>query len=143
MSNIVERKERRAAILRLQESAMALPDAFKLDVLKDTPVRHIFAPGVYAREMTIPEGVTIIGKIHRHPHLNVLSMGRVQVFTEGGGVEEMQAPYSFVSTPGTKRVVRALETTVWTTIHPTELTDLAQIEAHVIAPDYTALEAPE
>lgn len=102
------------------------------------PVRHIFAPGVYCREMTIPKGVLVVGKIHRHAHVNVISQGRVAVVTEFGQ-EVYEAPRTWVSEPGTKRSVIALEETIWLTVHPTEETDLAKIEEHVIAPTYEAL----
>lgn len=106
---------------------------------QDFPVVHHFAPGLYARQMTIPKGGLIIGKIHRHAHINTLSKGRVWVVTEFGK-EELCAPLTFVSVPGTKRLVLAQEETVWTTYHPTDETDLERIEAHVIAPTYEALE---
>lgn len=105
----------------------------------DFPVSHIFAPGLYARQMTIPAGGIIIGKIHRHAHVNTISKGRVWVVTEFGK-EEIAGPVTFVSQPGTKRVVVAQEETIWTTYHPTTETDLDKIEAHVIAPTYEALE---
>ena len=133
----VEVQRRRSAVMRLQNMMQDMPD--KLDLDKDTPVRHLFAPGCYAREMTIPEGTLIIGKIHRHAHLNIISAGRVRVSTDEG-LQEFAAPYTFVSTPGTKRAVLALENTVWTTIHPTDETDLGRIEDSVIAPSFEALE---
>lgn len=108
------------------------------DEIPVPPVRHIFAPGVYCREMTIPMGVTVVGKIHRHAHVNVISKGRVAVITEFGQ-EVIEAPRTWVSEPGTKRAVMALEETIWLTVHPTEETDLDKIEAHVIAPTYEAL----
>lgn len=67
------------------------------------------------------------------------------VFTEGEGVRELRAPVTFVSSPGTKRVVYALWHTIWTTIHVTDKTDLAEIEEEIIAPSYDdlpKLEAP-
>jgi hypothetical protein len=105
----------------------------------DFPVEHIFAPGLYARQMTIPKGGIIIGKIHRHAHVNTISKGRVWVVTEFGK-DEIIGPVTFVSQPGTKRVVVAQEETIWTTYHPTEETDMEKIEEHVIAPTYAALE---
>jgi hypothetical protein len=55
---------------------------------------------------------------------------------------EVQAPMTFISQPGAKRVVLIHEDLVWTTVHanPTDTRDLALIEAAVIAPDYEALE---
>jgi hypothetical protein len=87
--------------------------------------------------MTLPAGLVVVGKIHKHAHINVISKGRVQVFTEQEGVLELAAPCTFVSSPGTKRVVYVLEETVWTTVHVTDKTDLAEIEREVIATDFT------
>lgn len=129
--------QRRGEILQLEQAMLGLPD--QLDMEKETPLRHFFAPGAYAREMTIPAGTLIVGKIHRHAHINIISQGRVRVATEFGE-HELVAPHTFVSEPGTKRAVLALEDTIWTTIHVTESTDLAEIEREVIAPSYDALE---
>jgi len=98
-------------------------------------IRHIFAPGVYAREITIYPGEFIVGKLHKTSHINIISEGDISVKTEFG-TNRYKAPYSFVSQVGTKRVVFAHEKTIWTTIHPTEETDLEKIEDHVIAKSY-------
>lgn len=99
----------------------------------DLKVVHHFAPGVYARELTIPAGVMLTGKIHKTEHLNVVSAGDITVWTEDG-MKRVQAPYTFVSKPGTKRIGLAHSDTVWTTIHVTHETDLDRIEAEVIEP---------
>lgn len=128
---------RRSAILHLQDAIVREG----LDVGPAAcPVKHHFAEGSYGREMTLPAGLVVVGKIHKHSHVNVISQGRVQVFTEHGGVEELVAPCTFVSTPGTKRVVHVLEETIWTTVHVTDKTDLAEIEREVIATDFTEIE---
>ena len=128
---------RREAILRLQDAIIRggrdLGPA-------SCPVKHHFAPGAYGREMTLPAGMVVVGKIHKHAHINVISKGRVQVFTEQEGVRELAAPCTFVSSPGTKRVVYVLEETVWTTVHVTDKTDLAEIEREVIATDFMEVE---
>ena len=125
---------RRKAIMRLQDAIVY----GGLDVGPAAcPVQHHFAPGAYGREMTIPAGLVVVGKIHKHAHINVISKGRVQVFTEQDGVLELAAPYTFVSSPGTKRVVHVLEEAVWTTVHVTDKTDLAEIEREVIATDFS------
>ena len=125
---------RREAILRLQDAIISEGR----DVgPASCPVQHHFAPGAYGREMTLPAGLVVVGKIHKHAHINVISKGRVQVFTEQDGVLELAAPCTFVSSPGTKRVVHVLEETVWTTVHVTDKTDLAEIEREVIATDFS------
>jgi hypothetical protein len=137
----------REQIMRLQESIIEKLRADGKDVVIGQfndlcPVTHHFAPGLYAREILLPAGSVVVGKIHRHAHINTISKGRVSVATEFG-LQEYVAPYTFVSKPGTKRAVVAHEDTIWTTYHPTEETDLAKIEEYVIAPSYEALEAPK
>lgn len=127
------RQEIRGAIMAAQEYLCSLDGA-----QMDCPVTHHIAPGSYAREMNIPAGVLIVGKIHRHAHINVISKGRVHVVTEAGA-ETLEAPVTFVSEQGTKRVVLAETDTVWTTVHATDETDLDKIEAFVIAESYEDL----
>lgn len=92
----------------------------------DCPVVNHFAPGIYARQMTIPAGVVLTGAVHKTEHLNIVSKGRISVSTDDG-MKEVSAPYTFVSKPGTKRVGFAHEETVWTTIHATDETDLDKL----------------
>lgn len=103
---------------------------------------HYFAGGLYAREITIRKGTLLTGKIHRTEHLNIISKGRIVVWTEDG-MREVAAPFTMVSHPGAKRVGYALEDTVWTTIHATTERDLVKLEEQLIAPSFAALEEKE
>lgn len=123
-----ERQGFRDEVMNVQNLVAQFPQV-------DCPLNHHFAPGAYAREILLPAGSFVIGKIHKHAHINVISKGRVTVLTEAGRVD-MQAPYTFVSDPGTKRCVYAWEDTVWTTVHVTEETDMERLEAEIIAPTY-------
>lgn len=141
VSALPEPEHIRACILRLEAEMMALPDHFDKDC-KQFPVRHYRAPGMIGREMFIPKGSIIIGKIHKHAHLNLISVGHVRVVTEDGPME-IRAPYTFTSSVGAKRVVTALEDTIWTTFHlnPNELdpeseADMRQLENEIIATSY-------
>lgn len=102
----------------------------------DIPVEHHFAPGNYARECFLPAGSVVIGKVHRHAHVNIISKGKVTVATSEG-LHEYEAPLTFISEPGTKRALIVHEDTVWTTVHPnpTDTQDLALIESDVIVPE--------
>ena len=106
----------------------------------DFPLQHVFAPGVYARTMSIPKGGVLVGKIHKHKHLNILSQGTVLVLTENEGIERLTGPLTMVSEQGTKRAVVAETDAVWTTIHLTNETDLAKIESEVIAASFEEYE---
>ena len=105
---------------------------------EDFPLKHIFTEGVYAREISIPVGMLVIGKIHRHEHLNFISKGSVTVVTESGGVEHLNAPCTMISPVGTKRVLITHEDTVWTTVHlnPTEERDIDKIVAEISVESY-------
>jgi hypothetical protein len=106
-----------------REKVQALEDEIAKLPQADCPVKHYFAPGLYAREMTIPAGVVLVGAVHKTEHLCTISAGRIAIDSEDGRVV-IQAPYTFVSKPGTKRAGYAIETAVWTTYHATETTDL-------------------
>lgn len=98
----------------------------------DMPVRHHFCPqGVYARELHIPAGAILTGKVHKYWQLNIMSKGELSVLTEDG-IVRVKAPFTVVSPPGTKRVAFAHEDTVWTTVHATDETDVDKIEAHFV-----------
>ena len=49
---------------------------------KVCPLKHTFSDGIYVREITIPAGMFIVGKIHKHDHPNFLLKGKVVVVTE-------------------------------------------------------------
>lgn len=132
------RDELRVAIAGMDQSIRDMPNTGSID---DCPVRNWFQPGVYCREITMPEGLIIVGRIHRHSHLNILSEGRCVVLTEGG-YEELQAPCTFISEAGTKRVVYCSETTVWTTIHanPDDEQDVGAIIDRLTVQSYDDIE---
>ena len=115
------------------------------DTLPDCLLTHHFTPKdekygchTYAREMLIPKGTVIIGKIHRHQHLNFILKGQVSVATEFGK-KYFTGPCVFISEVGLKRAVYAEEDTIWVTVHLTEHSgeeSLDKIEQEVISPSY-------
>ncbi len=109
----------REAVEQIEDAMQGMPPAF-------LPIKHYFANGMYAREMTMPAGTIVTGAIHKTTHFCILSQGRVRVMSEDG-IEELVAPAIIVSQPGTKRAIHALEDTVWTNIHATNETDLDKL----------------
>lgn len=95
------------------------------------PVTHTFTPGLYAREIRMPAGALVTSRIHKTEHPFVVSKGRVTVYTEDGRVE-IEAPYTGITKPGTRRVLMIHEDTIWTTFHVTNETDVAVIEDQII-----------
>jgi hypothetical protein len=84
--------------------------------LVDLPIRHFWIPGVYVREMTIPAGTVLTGKIHKHEQVSIVAKGDISVLTEDG-IKRVQAPFVLVSPPGVKRAGFAHEDTIWMTVH--------------------------
>jgi hypothetical protein len=103
------------------------------------PLLHRYATGMYIRQITIPAGHLVIGRIHKEAHYNVITKGIVSILTEASGLEVLAAPVSMISPAGCKRLLFTHEETEWTTTHATYLTDPDEIERQVIAPSYTAI----
>lgn len=121
----------RDKVMRLEEALKKLPQ-----IPED--VHHHFAPGVYMRELRIPAGATLTGKIHRTEHLNILAAGEIAVLTEHG-VRILKGPCVIKSGPGIKRAGHAITDCVWMCVHPTTETDLVKLEEQLIAPSFEAL----
>jgi hypothetical protein len=119
-------------------SPRELVHSIELEMLKqpqiELPVRHYFSPGVYARELLIPANTILTGKIHKYPHLCIMSAGDMSVLLDDG-IKRVQAPFTTISPAGTKRIAYAHADTIWTTIHATDETDLDKIEALFVAQD--------
>lgn len=105
----------REKVDRLEEAILSAPQT-------ECPVRHYFAPGVYAREITIPKDTLLIGVVHKRDNLVVLSAGRLQLVTDNGPVE-IAAPHTLLCKAGTKNAAVALEDSVWTNFFATDETD--------------------
>ena len=129
----------RQNIMTLQENIQAYNAEHGLKE-PECPLTHLFAPGVYGRQIFIPKDSLIVGKIHKFAHLNFLMKGKVTVATEEGPVQ-LEGPLMMVSKAGTKRVVYTHEDTWWATVHLTNETDLEKIEEEIIAPSYASYDA--
>jgi hypothetical protein len=136
----------RETVLAAQAEMQSMIDSGAVESLaQECTLKHYFAPksekygcSTYAREIFLPKGSFVVGKIHRHQHLNIISKGKVKVFTEFGE-KYFVAPCTFISEVGLKRAVYAEEDTIWTTVHLTEFeneSDLSKIEEEVISPSY-------
>ena len=124
MSNIITMNPEaglvRAAVFELEAHVRRRPQV-------DIPLEHHFCEGVYARKMTMPADSCVIGKIHLHSQINILSKGRVAVLTENG-LKEMTAGDHLVCAEGSKRAFYAYEESVWTVILRCDEKDVEKIE---------------
>lgn len=136
-NNVITLNDREKSDIRLKiaEAEVALAKEVQLDI----PPVHYFSKDVYAREIKVPKGSVIIGKIHKHKNLNIVSAGEISVLSIEG-LKRIKAPCTFVSEPGVKRMAYVHEDTVWTTIHGTDEIDLEKIEEQFIAKNYDEVE---
>jgi quercetin dioxygenase-like cupin family protein len=111
----------------------ALEEAIRRDLEPvEMPTADHFSHGVYGRELRIPTGTILTGKIHKFDNMNVLLEGEMLVLTDQG-VKHVRAGHLEVSPPGTKRAALALTDCRWLTVHGTHETDVDAIEAKFIA----------
>lgn len=107
-------------IYKLQ-SLMLKGDTIELET------RHHFSDGLYARELFIPAGVCLVGALHKTKHLYTVVKGKCRVSSQFENLE-IEAPFMGETIPQTKRVIYAVTDCVWITYHPTDLTDVKEIE---------------
>ena len=140
----------KASVSSYQEKLVnAIADGEITDAIDQCTLKHHFAEyleeygsGVYARELFIPKGVTVVGKIHRYSHLSFLLKGKIIVISEFTDKITMEAPHTFASPKGSKRAFFALEDSLLTNVHITRTPSeehLPEIEREVIAESYTEL----
>jgi len=134
MNAFAEGGDLRHKVERLESIMFEMPEH-----VTELPVRHIFASGLYARELTIPKGMVATGKVHCQEHLFFVNSGEISVLTESGP-QRLKAPAVLVTQPGTKRVVYAHEDTVVTTVHATTETKVEQLEADLVVNSYAEYE---
>ena len=81
------------------------------------PLTHSFSDGVYIREMSMLKGGIVIGKIHNKSHTWFLMKGKIKVATEDS-VVTYSAPTYVNAKAGAKRVIAAIEDSVFVNVHP-------------------------
>ena len=129
-------------VSQYREKIMQFEHALKQMPQFQEELHHHFAAGIYAREMRVPCGTILVGKIHRFPCINFIMQGIVEVRSEQGAFR-VEAPHIFVSPEGTKRAMVAITDLIWVTAHPANTTDLDQLERELICEDWPRLMCEE
>lgn len=132
-----------SADLAVQEANPEMLSAFDMAELRmvesglpqiEAPVEHTFANGFYIRQITMPKGFICTTRIHKFRHPFVVSKGVVEVWCEQDGHVVIEAPYTGITEPGTKRILFVHEECVWTTFHRTDKTTVDEAVADVTIP---------
>ena len=108
---------------------------------EEFPLKHSFADGIYIRQMGMKKDSVVVGAIHNHLHVWFLLTGKILVITEETE-EEFISPCYVVSTPGVKRVICAVEESIFVNIHknPSNTQDLNKLEAEIVSKNYKEYE---
>ncbi len=97
-------------------------------------IKNSFSPGVYARTIYLKAGTWLIGKTHKTEHFNIAHTGSANVMIDGQ-IKLVCGGDFFKSEPGSKKVFEVITDMKWTTIHPTEKTDISEIEKDTVYTD--------
>jgi hypothetical protein len=103
--------------------------AFQLDRLGEPLplVTHVFAPGIYIREMEIPEDTLFLGREHLVGHWVQLVEGKLTLLTPAGS-QAFEAPAQVHTWPGYHMVVITTTKVRARSLHP-NLFDLRDTKA--------------
>ena len=109
------------------------------EIQVEIPVKHHFFAGMYAREIVIPAGTLLTGKIHKYEHYDIMISGDISVSTDEG-VTRLTGFNLMTGGPGKKRAGFAHEDTHWLTFNKTDVTDERLITDHITVDTFDQLD---
>jgi len=105
----------------------------------EMPVTHHQIEGVYMRELFIPAGTLLIGKIHNKENFSILASGTIRI-TNGTDSKIISAPHIMKDKPGIKRMGYAETDVVFINVLRTDLTDIDEIEKKLVSDTFEQYE---
>lgn len=146
LNNSIEAVKEREKIVTIQNkivelvSSGTLPSGVETRKLTHhfTEIDNDYKCGLYGREMFMPKGTFVVGKIHKRQGLNFLLKGRIYVQTEFGK-KVYEAPAVIKGEANVKRVVYAYEDSIFVNVHLTKhigKENLDMVEKDIVADDY-------
>lgn len=99
----------------------------------DMPTRHHFSQDIYVREIFMPAGSVVVGKVHATRHLNIILSGECTIWTVHGRING-RAGMIFESLPGVQKALHMITDVTFLTVHynPDNLRDMDQLEGKYI-----------
>ncbi len=123
-------------ILGVQAILETLIERTGQPVLDNVTTEHVFADGVYTRQMHVKAGTLVIGKRHKLSTTNILLSGTMLVMSDQGlPPQRLEAPCVFVSPPMDKKIGLAITDVIWANSFATSCTDVDQIIADATVED--------
>jgi len=113
-----------------------------VDEINDKGLTERLFDGVYARELIIPKGITMVSELWNRERLWVIITGRVSILSEMGR-KEITAPYVGIAPFGTRIALYAHEETRWMAVcNANDCEDLKDTENKIKVADYSGFTYP-
>lgn len=100
--------------IKIDELEVAIMNELQL---VDLPLVHRFTKGMYSREMQLKAGTLLTSKIHKTQHLFTISKGKIAISIDAKDWKLLEAPFTGITEPNTRRIGYCIEDCVWTTYH--------------------------
>lgn len=94
-------------------------ELFKLPQIKesDYSLKEYYSAGMYCREITIPEGALITGRIYKFDHLEVMISGDITIYSADGNVNHYSGHNIIEAKAGKRQAGLAHSDTIWMTVN--------------------------
>ena len=119
LTSIIDSISGDIALATTREKILAVEGVLEQLPQIDIPVIHRHTGGIYAREITIPKGTMLTGKVYKDAHFDVMVSGDITV-TSDDGRQRLTGFHVFEGKQGKKRAGYAHEDTQWVTFHACE-----------------------
>lgn len=103
----------------------------EFEIIKEFDCVHSFTKNIYVRSGTMKKGMMVVGHIHKEPHLNILSVGSMELWIDGV-ITTVVAPAIFEAPANSRKILYTLEDCVFSNIHNSDKVDLQELEDELI-----------
>jgi|TARA_R110000824_G_scaffold213252_4_gene399537 quercetin dioxygenase-like cupin family protein len=109
-------------------------DGKNIPTIDEIPITHKFADQIYIRQMDMKKDQVVVGCMHNHLHAWFLMTGSVTI-NDNGKIIEYVAPYYTISKPGARRIIRAIEDSIFISIHknPSNTKNKKKLEKEIVS----------
>lgn len=127
----------RARFERLEDALKKLPQVDNSDL----SLKEYISGGMYCREITIPKGTLITGRIYKFDHIEIMIRGRIDILSADGGLKHYDGYNVIEALAGKRQAGYAYEDTVWLTVNRVPNIDTELMLAHTSVVTHEEYEA--